>query len=79
MEKQQVFASEAEAVRELQLMADQAEATLDHESGIAYLFIERRVDSYPAREEYLVAAPAAVETKARHFHFRDCLSSQNVQ
>jgi hypothetical protein len=39
---------------------------IDEQHGITYVYRERRGETYPAREEFYVAAPAVIETKARH-------------
>ena len=58
--------SRLEAMRMLQIKADQMGADLEHKRGISYLY-QRRVGSiYPTREEYFVAGPAGVDSKARY-------------
>jgi hypothetical protein len=33
---------------------------------IPYVYVQRRTETYPAREEFFTAAPAIVNTKARY-------------
>lgn len=40
--------------------------TVEIQRGISYLYRERCGDTYPTREEFLVVAPAVVDTKARY-------------
>ena len=58
--------SRLEAMRMLQIKADQMGADLEYKRGISYLY-QRRVGSvYPTREEYFVAGPAGVDSKVRY-------------
>ena len=58
--------SRLEAMRMLQIKADQMGADLEYKRGISYLY-QRRVGSvYPTREEYFVVGPAGVDSKARY-------------
>lgn len=48
-------------------MAANERAKLSYAGPIAYLWREERTeDRYPCREEFLTAAPATVQTKARY-------------
>jgi hypothetical protein len=62
-----VYASHAAATDALRNLALNGAAELIELRGILYGFIERRSETvFPCREEYIVAAPAVVEDKARH-------------
>jgi hypothetical protein len=55
-----------EAIHRLRTMADASGQELVEQRSILYLYTERCATSYPTREEFYVAAPAVVETKARY-------------
>jgi hypothetical protein len=67
VERQAVYASHAAAISALRNLGLNGTAELIELRGILYGFIERRSETvFPCREEYIVAAPAVVEDKARH-------------
>ena len=67
VERQAVYASQVAATDAVRDRAFNGGAELTELRGILYGFTERRSESvFPCREEYIVAAPAVVEDKARH-------------
>lgn len=50
----------------LEQVAEQFHAPIEEHRGIRYVYLERRIDAYPAREEFYTLAPAVVATKARN-------------
>jgi hypothetical protein len=67
VERQAVYGSQAAATDAVRGRALKDGAELTELRGILYGFIEHRSESvFPCREEYIVAAPAVVEDKARH-------------
>ncbi len=50
----------------LRIKAQAAGTALEEKRGIAYLYLQKGGASYPTREEYIVAGPAAVDEKARY-------------
>lgn len=67
VERLRVFADEVSANRALTEMAANEHSKLCHAGAIAYLWREERTEGrYPCHEEFLTAAPATVQTKARY-------------
>ena len=66
VEKQDVFSTETAALSALIDRAQRGRWDLVRANELQYAYVEYRTDSYPAREEYYVVAPARVETKARY-------------
>jgi hypothetical protein len=67
VERQAVYASHGAATEALRHSAAGGKGELTELRGMLYVYIERRSSAvFPCREEYLVAAPAVVEDKARH-------------
>ncbi len=53
------------AVKKLRELAAGPDDTVE-QRGITYVYRQRRADAYPSREDFLVALPAVVATKARY-------------
>lgn len=66
VERLESFATAAEANARLQELAETLGSTPYKAHDLVYAHIRRRESTYPTTEEFLVAAPANVETKARH-------------
>jgi hypothetical protein len=66
VEKLDVYPSSDEAVAALRMQARSEGAEVEQVNNIVYRYVERRGATYPARENFLVAAPNLVETKARY-------------
>jgi hypothetical protein len=66
VEKLEVFAREKEALARLSALASIQKAEVYQLHDLWYAHIRRCQDMYPTSEEFLVAAPANVATKARY-------------
>jgi hypothetical protein len=47
-------------------IAAQRDASVEQHHGITYVYQQHKGNTYPTREDFYVAAPAVVETKARY-------------
>jgi hypothetical protein len=66
VEKLEVYSTREAALSALHIQAQSDGAEIEEVRNIAYAYIERKGATYPARENFLVAAPHLVETKARY-------------
>lgn len=67
VERLEVFDSDRSAIDRLAQLATAEQSELVHIGEIPYVWRERRTEeAYPCREEFLTAAPATVDTKARY-------------
>ena len=66
VEKLEVFDGAAAAKNALSRKAHELDVSEEVIGLITYVYIQKRGSTYPAKEEFYVAAPAYVETKARY-------------
>jgi len=67
VERLQLFNTNRSAIERLAQLAEAEQRNVDCVGQIPYVWRERRTeDKYPCREEFLTAAPATVDTKARY-------------
>jgi hypothetical protein len=66
VERLQTFPTSAEAVARLHELAGTLSTDAYQAHELWYAHVRRREDTYPTQEEFFVAAPAVVETKARN-------------
>lgn len=66
VEKLDEYASEVSAVEAVRVLSETRSLKLRSHHGLTYAYAKERGPSYPATEEYYVASPAQVATKARH-------------
>lgn len=61
-----VYANEQEAIQRIQHLAKEHSLDPHQNHGLWYVKLSERAETYPTQEEFFVAAPARVETKARY-------------
>jgi hypothetical protein len=66
VEKLETFPGPAAARTELTRLAQRLGLAEESKGLISYVYVQRRAETYPAREDFYVAAPSVVKTKARH-------------
>jgi hypothetical protein len=66
VEKLETFAGPAAAKAALSRKANDLDVSEETIGLITYAYVQRRGQTFPAREEFFVAAPAVVDTKARY-------------
>jgi hypothetical protein len=66
VEKLQSFSGPAAARTGLTRLAEKLGLPEESRGLISYVYVQRRAEIYPAREDFYVAAPSVVETKARY-------------
>jgi hypothetical protein len=66
VEKLETFPGPAAARTELTRLAQRLGLAEESKGLISYVYVQRRAETYPAREDFYVAAPSVVETKARY-------------